>query len=369
VTHYSGTVLQEQHYYPHGLAINTGESPTTLHNRYKYQGQELQEDLGEGLYDFTARNYDQQIGRFWGLDPMNQFPCGYTGMGNDPANHVDPSGLWSSITHGGETEYNSSPSLFLKQGAIRPLGDWWDSAPKNGFYYSGTDNLTYVSLGDVVAIQGNGGTDYAVNIGSSYDIFGGTTMSGSAFFIPGTGSITQGADGSYILPEPVVGFKTDKSLPDAGISVRTDTRDDMFTLSNGTTGNFTGYTQGSSLVGPEGVFNNIKVVQTNRSTGEVNKGNEYYMKIAKNSIGYNTIDKALIINNYFGSKINLSTSISAAGINFYLNSDQGGGTNVGSGIDWKFGPLERTILEGTRDFIEEGARQVVESPEFGVLGY
>jgi len=167
VTHYSGTVLQEQHYYPHGLAINTGESLTTLHNRYKYQGKELQEDLGVGLMDFTARNYDQQIGRFWGLDPMSQFPSGYTGMGNDPANHVDPSGLWSSITHGGETEYGSNSSLFLKQGAVRPLGDWWDSAPKNLFYddyavdpATGAIRKVGIGLTEGVAVQGDGFTSY-----------------------------------------------------------------------------------------------------------------------------------------------------------------------------------------------------------------
>lgn len=31
----------------------------------------------------------------WGVDLADQFPSGYTGMGNDPANMVDPSGMWS----------------------------------------------------------------------------------------------------------------------------------------------------------------------------------------------------------------------------------------------------------------------------------
>jgi len=37
--------------------------------------------------------YDAQIGRFWRIDPMDQFPSGYTGLGNDPANMIDPSGM------------------------------------------------------------------------------------------------------------------------------------------------------------------------------------------------------------------------------------------------------------------------------------
>ncbi|HTN44829.1 MAG TPA: RHS repeat-associated core domain-containing protein, partial [Flavipsychrobacter sp.] len=62
-------------------------------NQYKHQGKLLQEELGMQLYDFHARQYDPQIGRFWGIDPMDQFPSGYTGMGNDPANMIDPSGM------------------------------------------------------------------------------------------------------------------------------------------------------------------------------------------------------------------------------------------------------------------------------------
>jgi len=87
-----GTLIQEQHYYPFGLSINEGESATITPNRYEYQGQLLTDDLGYNLYDFTARQYDMQIGRFWGVDPASQFPSGYTGMGNDPANLTDPTG-------------------------------------------------------------------------------------------------------------------------------------------------------------------------------------------------------------------------------------------------------------------------------------
>jgi len=38
------------------------------------------------------RNFDPQTGRFIQTDPYSQFPSGYTGMGNDPANNIDPSG-------------------------------------------------------------------------------------------------------------------------------------------------------------------------------------------------------------------------------------------------------------------------------------
>ena len=64
-------------------------------NNHEYQGKQMQRELGMQLYDFHARQYDPQIGRFWGIDPADQFPSGYTGMGNDPANMVDPTGMWA----------------------------------------------------------------------------------------------------------------------------------------------------------------------------------------------------------------------------------------------------------------------------------
>lgn len=94
VTHYIGVLLEEQHYYPHGLTVDesnaAGASPD---NMYLHQTKFLQRELDMELYDFHARQYDPQIGRFWGIDPADQFPSGYTGMGNDPANLIDPTGM------------------------------------------------------------------------------------------------------------------------------------------------------------------------------------------------------------------------------------------------------------------------------------
>ena len=40
-----------------------------LENRYKYNGIELDEDLGLNAYDAFFRNLDHQIGRWWQIDP------------------------------------------------------------------------------------------------------------------------------------------------------------------------------------------------------------------------------------------------------------------------------------------------------------
>ena len=44
------------------------------------------------------RSFDPQTGRFLQHDPYDQFASGYVGMGNDPANGVDPSGgFWGGL--------------------------------------------------------------------------------------------------------------------------------------------------------------------------------------------------------------------------------------------------------------------------------
>lgn len=94
LTHYHGSLLEEHHYYPHGLLITTSTAGGTMpKDKYQFEGKKMQEELGLQLYDFHARQYDPQLGRFWGVDPLDEFASGYTGMGNDPANLTDPTGM------------------------------------------------------------------------------------------------------------------------------------------------------------------------------------------------------------------------------------------------------------------------------------
>ncbi|CCG52180.1 Probable Rhs family protein precursor [Flavobacterium indicum GPTSA100-9 = DSM 17447] len=80
-------ILEENHYYPFGLKhknynvdqLNFEEFPETgveivpTDNpmyKYKYQGQERQDDLGLNWDSFKWRNYDYAIGRFMSIDPL-----------------------------------------------------------------------------------------------------------------------------------------------------------------------------------------------------------------------------------------------------------------------------------------------------------
>lgn len=90
----AGTVLQQTDYYPFGLPI---ETYTAVPNNYLYQGKELQKELTQ--FDFGARFYDPQIGRWHVIDPLAEDApdwSPYNSMWNNPVSNIDPDGQFSS---------------------------------------------------------------------------------------------------------------------------------------------------------------------------------------------------------------------------------------------------------------------------------
>ena len=76
-------------YLPFGeLTIPNSDSVRRF--RYLYTGQEF--DWETGLYNYRARMYDPQLGRFCAPDPAHQYASPYEYVGNNPINLVDPTG-------------------------------------------------------------------------------------------------------------------------------------------------------------------------------------------------------------------------------------------------------------------------------------
>ena len=74
--------------------------------QYKYNGKELQDELGLNVYDYGARSYDPALGRWMNIDPkadkyFDYSPYNYTI--NNPLYFVDPNGediyLWYALTN------------------------------------------------------------------------------------------------------------------------------------------------------------------------------------------------------------------------------------------------------------------------------
>ena len=91
-------IIQEDAYYPFGMQINglSYETGEDYKNKYLYNGKELQDEFGLDWYDYGARFYDAQLGRWHVMDPMaekysNLSPYNY--VSNNPMLYFDYIGL------------------------------------------------------------------------------------------------------------------------------------------------------------------------------------------------------------------------------------------------------------------------------------
>ncbi|CAH0220122.1 DUF6443 domain-containing protein [Chryseobacterium sp. Bi04] len=95
-------ITDSNDYYPFGMShLNTGAAffgPSTYKN-YKYNGKELQET---GMYDYGARMYMPDLGRWGVVDPLAEEYRRYSTYNytvNNPINFIDPDGRGVESTH------------------------------------------------------------------------------------------------------------------------------------------------------------------------------------------------------------------------------------------------------------------------------
>ncbi|GHN02365.1 hypothetical protein WSM22_38540 [Cytophagales bacterium WSM2-2] len=95
VTQTKSPVVQQEDFYPFGLSFNSYQRENSLFNKFQYNGKELQNDLAVNWYDYGARMYMPEIGRWGGVDrKADKFVVvsPYLYAINNPISLFDPDG-------------------------------------------------------------------------------------------------------------------------------------------------------------------------------------------------------------------------------------------------------------------------------------
>ncbi|AWI25512.1 DUF6443 domain-containing protein [Flavobacterium pallidum] len=172
-------ILEENNYYPFGLKhmnYNMGKVDydklypdggislvprARLPYQYKYNGKELQTELGLQWYDYGARNYDAALGRWMNMDPLAETSRRFSPYAyalDNPVRFIDPDGMEADSTVDAEVEMGEKKI----DGESAIEGDDWIKSQETGAYewrnevtsQSDTpEGYSYVGKEDVAIVQ------------------------------------------------------------------------------------------------------------------------------------------------------------------------------------------------------------------------
>ena len=87
-------------------------------NKRLYNNKELEDDHGLYWYHYGARYYDPQVGRWWTVDPVDEFMSPYLYCANDPIKLIDPDGM-------AVYNYERGKLASIDWGSIWKPWTWW----------------------------------------------------------------------------------------------------------------------------------------------------------------------------------------------------------------------------------------------------
>ncbi|MCB9234604.1 MAG: RHS repeat-associated core domain-containing protein [Bacteroidia bacterium] len=137
-------ISQEKHFYPFGMKQAGDGTASLSDNPYLYNGKEAETDLGLNWYDYGARFYDPQLGRWHANDPAGEFESPYVYTGNNPVNFYDPDGQEIRVHENGR-DFNFDTRFFL---LVRTIGSFTKLGTLTNLAYKGmsTGELTAVDI-------------------------------------------------------------------------------------------------------------------------------------------------------------------------------------------------------------------------------
>lgn len=121
IQHYRGEVLEENHYYPYGLTLQTSQAAGAADQPYKLTTKELEKHFDLNTYDFGARAYPMDGVTWWQPDPLAEkyysiSPYAY--CANNPVRYFDPDGkeIWINFGKSQRVRYNDG-QLYNQDGS------------------------------------------------------------------------------------------------------------------------------------------------------------------------------------------------------------------------------------------------------------
>ena len=168
VLNQAGKILQQNSYYPFGMLVaGHRQSEEYRDNKYLYNGKELQADFGLDWYDYGARFYDAEVGRWHVMDNKAEkyYPVSPNVYAlNNPILFLDPNGNDVRVSTATNKETRKKTVTFTVTLSVRNNSRFSNKYVSNRFNlvknqieksYSGFDSKTNTEYITVVELDKN----------------------------------------------------------------------------------------------------------------------------------------------------------------------------------------------------------------------